>query len=200
MSIRGRALASVALVVALGAAGCDSGGGAKADPSKTSSERPRPYPARRLASAAAACPAPRPSERLASFGDYGNLIGSSPVWAGFYANFDPRRGGYHIQRDAPRTGYGWRIKVLWVVAADVGGQVRLVATSISGQSWLWFKVGERGDRPHPQAILDPANPGIPPTGAYLDFPTYVFIPRAGCYGFDVAWPGGSWRMIVGLGR
>ena len=61
------------------------------------------------------------------------------------------------------------------------------------------KVGEREARPVPRAILDPSQPGVPPTDRYLEFPTYLYIPRAGCYQFDVAWPGGSWRLVIGLG-
>jgi hypothetical protein len=45
--------------------------------------------------------------RSVGFGDYGNLAGSSPIWAGFYASFDPAGQRYRIERDAPRTNYGW---------------------------------------------------------------------------------------------
>lgn len=198
MEIRGPIFVTAALLLALGASACDSSG-ASAGPSATTTA-PRPDPARRLGPAPGTCPAPRPPQQLVNLADYGNLIGSAPVWAGLYARFDPRRGGYRIHRDAPRTGYGWRIKVLWVAEDDVGGAVRVVATAISGRSRLWFNVGARDPRPRPQATLDPANPGVPPTGDYVEFPSYVFIPRAGCYGVDVSWPGGSWRLVIGLGR
>jgi hypothetical protein len=158
-----------------------------------------PKPARRLAATPADCPGPNP-RKLTSFGNYGNLIGSSPVWAGAYATFDTRRGGYHVQRDAPRSRYGWRIKVLWVVADTVEGRVRVTGSAVNRRSRLWFEVGDRDERPVPQAMLDPARPGVPATGDFREFPSYVYIPRAGCYLLQASWLGGAWRLVVGLGR
>ncbi len=108
--LRRPTIVALALSLALGASGCDSGG-AEAGPPPTTTRPPTPNAARRLAPLPISCPAPTPHQ-LSSFGDYGNLTGSRPVWAGLYANFDARRGGYRIPRDAPRTPYGWRIKVL----------------------------------------------------------------------------------------
>jgi len=204
MYVRGPVLAASALVLVLAFAACDSSDAdsdhATAGSATTASIPATPNAARRLDAAPSNCSGRRP-RTLVSFGNYGNLIGSSPVWAGLYAIFDKRRGAYHVQRDAPRNVYGWRIKVLWVVTADVEDPVRVVGTDAGKRARLWFEVNERDERPVRQATLDPATPGVPLTGDdYVEFPSYVYIPRAGCYSLEASWPGGSWRLVVGLGR
>jgi hypothetical protein len=200
MSLRGPALVAVLFALAFVVTACDSGGVQGGAGGSSAAEPSSPNPTRRLGLLPQGCPAPRPPPRLISLADYGNLVGASPVWAGFYANYAPRRGGYRVERDAPRTRYGWRIKVLWVVAAEIGGRARVEAKAVNGRSRLWFNVDERATRPRPHALLDPAQPGVPPNDKYLEFPTYVFIPRAGCYRLDVSWSGGSWRLVIGVGR
>ena len=197
MLLRRSALAAAFSLLALGAAGCDLGGAAPGGPTTTAPAVAKA--ARRLAALPSTCRGPRP-QQLVSFADYGNLIGSSPIWAGFYAAFDEQRGGYRVPPDAPRSRFGWRIKVLWVVDAAVRGQARVVATTTDTRSPLLFEVGDRDERPASQAVLDPASPGVPPTGDYLEFPTYVYIPRAGCYELSARWQSGRWRLVIGLGR
>jgi hypothetical protein len=155
--------------------------------------------AKGLAAAPKDCRGPAP--RLVSFGDYGNLAGDSPVWAGFYASFDPDGQRYRIERDAPRTEYGWRIKVLWVVGPKLSKVVQMKGREVSNDAALWFEIEDQGGAPIPEATLDPAAPGVLATGnGYKEFPSYLSVPRAGCYALEVEWPGGAWRLVFGLGR
>lgn len=159
----------------------------------------KPQVAKRLGPAPRDCTGPRPD--LASFGDYGNLAGRSPVWAGFYASFDPPGQRYRIERDGPRTEYGWRVKVLWVIGPKLGGSARVKGRELGRGTSLWFEIGDQDVGPMTEAILDPAATGVAPSGAgYMDFPSYLYVPRAGCYALEVGWPGGTWRLVFGLGR
>jgi len=158
-----------------------------------------PPVAKRLARSPAYCPGPPP--RLTGFGDYGNLAGSTPVWAGFYATFDRAGERYRIDRDAPRTAHGWRIKVLWVVGPELERSARVEGHDLTTRAALWFEVGDEDRGPAPFAILDPANPGIPPTSdGYNEFPSYLYVPQAGCYELETEWGAGRWRLVFGLGR
>jgi len=199
---RFRRLAIIVLAVALAAAigGCDTGDGPETSSSAATAPAPAPpRPAARLLAAPSDCGGPAP--RMVAFGDYGNLIGTAPVWAGVYAGFDRRRQAYHVEADAPRTAHGWRVKVLWVVGPKLKSRARVVGGELGGGQSLWFEVGDRDDEPVSTAILDPATPGVPPTGdGYKDFPSYVYIPKAGCYLLEARWPGGHWRLVFGLGR
>jgi hypothetical protein len=182
-----------------------SGMSARASPTATTTttssgaaydEKPRV--AKSLARAPGSCTGPKP--RLTGFGRYGNLAGSSPVWAGFYAAFDSARQIYRIERDAPRTEYGWRVKVLWVVSPGLKLHARVQGRDLATGTELWFEIGEEGSEA-PFGVLDPAHPGVPPTSdGYKEFPSYMYVPRAGCYAISAEWTDGGWRLIVGLGR
>ncbi|MDQ3874081.1 MAG: hypothetical protein M3322_00820 [Actinomycetota bacterium] len=136
-----------------------------------------------------------------SFGEYGNLAGKAPVWAGFYAAFDGAGQRYRIERGAPRTSHGWRIKVLWVVDADLEQPARMEARELRTGAALWFEIGEEGGERAPVGALDPVHGGSPETASgYSEFPSYVYVPRAGCYELEADWGDGSWRLVFGLGR
>ena len=96
---------------------------------------------------------------MVSFGDWGNLIGSSPVWAGVYATYDRTNQRYRIERDARRMRHGWRVKVLWVVSTDLESPARVRGHELGGGTSLWFEVEDRGETPVATATLDGAAPG-----------------------------------------
>jgi hypothetical protein len=155
--------------------------------------------ARRLKRAPADCTGPPP--RLRSFGDYGNLAGRVPVWAGLYASFDPTGQRYKIEPGAPRTQYGWRIKVLWVVSSTLPQPARVSGREVNTRAPLRFDVGGDAIKPTINGILDPAQPALPSTGSgYAEFPSYVYVPRAGCYELQADWSEGRWKLVFGLGR
>ena len=207
----GIGLVSVVVAVGICAAACAAEGtgeasgdratapSAAAPPSVDAIESERPAVADRLARAPATCTGPAP--RLTAFGDYGNLAGIAPVWAGLYATFDRAAQRYRIEAGAPRTPYGWRIKVLWVVGPTLERPARIDARDRRTGATLWFEVGEEGSEPAPFATLDPANRDAPRTSnGYREFPSYVYVPRAGCYAITVDWGNGRRRLVVGLGR
>ena len=170
-----------------------------AAPESTEDEAPDPAPAKRLLRAPRDCTGPAP--RLTSFGDYGNLAGKAPVWGGFYAAFDGTGQRYRIERGAPRTSHGCRVKVLWVVEADLEQPARVQARELRTGAALWFEIGEGGGGTAPVGVLDPAGGGAPATASgYREFPSYVYVPRAGCYELEATWSRGSWRLVFGLGR
>jgi hypothetical protein len=76
----------------------------------------------------------------------------------------------------------------------------VTATDVRDSGRLWFEVEDRDERPVPQAMLNPATPGVPAIGDYRKFPSYVYIPRAGCYSVEASWRGGTWRLVLALGR
>jgi hypothetical protein len=193
------------LLAAVGA-GCQGESGVEVKSGQTASsgteatsatDRPRAV-AKRLGPAPTGCVGPAP--HLHSFGDYGNLAGRSPVWAGFYATFDPAGQRYRLERDAPRTEHGWRVKVLWVVGPELGEPARLRGREAESGVALSFDVEDQGVGPTKSGTLDPSQPGVPPTGDYKEFPSYLYIPQAGCYVLEVEWPEGRWRLVIGLGR
>ena len=196
-----------AAVMIIAAPGCQRGGStvnhattlAATTRSTTASEAEKPTPAKRLRRAPTGCAGPAP--QLTSFADYGNLAGKAPVWAGFYAAFDAAGQRYRVGRDAPRTAYGWRVKVLWVVSAKLEQPARVQAHEQSTDAALWFEVGEDEAERAPSGVLDPSNPGVPATeNGYKEFPSYVYVPRAGCYELEARWDSGGWRLVFGLGR
>jgi len=124
----------------------------------------------------------------------GPVIGREPVWMGVYAPV--RREALRLPPDTPYTEHGWRIKVLWLTPAEYAHQITVQS----------LRVGE-GDPalielvtvPRERIVLDPANPGAYSNPKTADFPSSVYFPQAGCYVFEAAWPGGSWRVVLAVG-
>jgi hypothetical protein len=145
----------------------------------------------------AGCPGPRLRLRTVSAG-YGKLVGSGPLRGGIYAELDERTDAVHAP-DAPRTELGWRIKILWVLRPDQKRPVTIDGSDGSPEGPVVFELSE-GD-PTTVARLDPADPGVPPEkGRWLEFPSYVYFPRAACYRLSARWAGGGWDLGFGFGR
>jgi hypothetical protein len=135
---------------------------------------------------------------LAEAGPYGEVIGKAPVWAGFYANLRPASGVFAAP-DAVRTSWGWRIKVLWVMKADQTAPVVIDGSDLRTGASLWFLPSDA--EAGPSAILDPANPGAPSANpGWLNFPSYLYFPNAGCFTLAVDPAGPGWDMTFGFGR
>jgi hypothetical protein len=130
-------------------------------------------------------------------GPFGELVGRAPAWAGFYASRHGRTA--FSAPDAPRTRYGWRIKVLWILrAAEAVPAIISGANSATGEA-LWLQ--PTGRKPSTEARLDPAQPGAPSEDpGWLNYPSYLFFPRAGCYELSVRSSAGGWNMSFGFGR
>ena len=121
------------------------------------------------------------------------------MWAGVYATYDRTNQRYRIERDARRMRHGWRVKVLWVVSTDLESPARVRGHELGGGTSLWFEVEDRGETPVATATLDGAAPGGSTTTGYRDFPSYMYVPRAGCYELEASWSDGSWQLVFGLG-
>jgi len=187
------------LVVAVAVGGCDEEPSPEAGPrepttapSRSADETPPPAVAPRLKRAPRDCPGPD-LERSRATRFYGPMVGESPLWGGFYARLD-RRGSFHIP-DARKTPVGYRIKVLWVMGAGRRDPVRVRGGLIGTEEPILFSVFGRGGE---VAVLDPENPdAASERPAWREFPSYLFLPRAGCYELKMV---GGWTIAFGFGR
>ena len=190
------------VVAALSAliAGCASGDSSTAAPETTETAtlidaRPRARPP--LGRAPTNCAGTKPPRERVADG-LAPLVGAAPAWAGFYARFDETRATLRIPRDAPVRRRGWRIKVLWVIKGDQTAPVTISGRGERGGR-LWFDFG-RGT-PQTKLVLDPAAPGHPvAAGAPLEYPSYLYVPRADCYTLVATSSEGAWRFTIGIGR
>jgi hypothetical protein len=143
------------------------------------------------------CSGPPPRRRHVASA-YGSLIGGGPLWGGVYARLGRKGDAFHAE-DAPRTEFGWRIKVLWVIRPGRSEPVSIEGAERSTGERLWFEFV--GEEPTTTLRLDPNEPGVPPeAGHWREFPSYLYFPRAGCYGLESRWPEGSWELGFGFGR
>jgi hypothetical protein len=126
----------------------------------------------------------------------GHVLGRRPVWAGIYADYDGRRGAYRSQSNAPRTDFGTRIKVLWLVASGEPPPVTITWRSANGNSISFALVSD--DTPTSVLSLDPGHPATSSGGpSYSEFPSYIYVPRSGCYTLTIKpADGGGWQTSV----
>ena len=155
---------------------------------------PSPRVADRLGGGPSGCACPSPKPRPVS-DLYAPLVGTDVTWAGFYARLEAPD-SFHVT-DVPRTEFGYRIKALWVMTSAQADPVSVTGGSDSGDVLLF----DTGERPSPEAVLDPDAPGtVPEDPDWKEYPSYLYFPRAGCYLLEVAWPGGGWAIGFGLGK
>jgi hypothetical protein len=193
--------------IALLSAGCqaesrpprDAGSTRHVAPASPSpSQRALPIVARRLGPPPGNCPGPYPRPQNVAAA-YGPLIGGRPLWAGMYAGYDPKRHAYRAD-DAPRTRYGFRVKVLWIMAPDPDATVTISARNLERNTPLWIDVEDAGDAGMgTRVVLDPRFGGTG-EGGWREFPSYVFFDRAGCFELRASSAEGSWRIRFGFGR
>jgi hypothetical protein len=126
----------------------------------------------------------------------GRAIGEPPLYA---ADFGPRRAMLHVE-NGPLTARGWRVKVLFVLDAQATQRISVRGTRLGGSGALWFRV--TGRRVAKTAAIDPTVPAVPYDGSsrWKDYPTYFFLPRAGCFRLEARWPGGGWTKVFAGGR
>jgi hypothetical protein len=136
-------------------------------------------------------------ERVEVSPDYAPLLGRAPVWFGPYLDVDEGRSILRIPADAPRTPYGWRVKFLWIVDLPQAAPVTLHGGEVSGPRALWIEP-ESAEQAATEAALDPGPPGS--GSGFKEFPSYIYLPAAGCYFLQAAWQGGSWRIDFAAGR
>jgi hypothetical protein len=124
-----------------------------------------------------------------------------PVWGAFYARFDPKTGVLHMVGNVPRTRYGWRDKVIWLVRRHDNGVIRLSGHNLTTRTALRFRVLLSGQGVTTVGLLNHGRPGaVANPGDPKTFPSSIYFPKAGCYALRARWHGGSWKFVVGLGR
>jgi hypothetical protein len=146
------------------------------------------------------CP-PGPPPKVVS-PDYGLAVGQAPAWAvGFSSG---KHGPVLLFEGLTRLGpHGFYEKVLWVIQPGYSHVVHLTGSYGSSGPALWFQIGDSA--PTTNAALEPASPGAYPVNpaepnqAFINFPSYLFIPQAGCYSLEAAWPDGHWRTAFAAG-
>ncbi len=128
------------------------------------------------------------------------VIGRQPVWADI-GKFNDRYLAFHLVQsvgEGSHTEYGWGYKILWLVALDYRYPVTITGGRIGGNRPLWFQIQRQ--QPSRAPKLDPLHPPIPDQDGKHNFPSYVFVPKAGCYYIQARWRGGSWRTTFAAGR
>jgi hypothetical protein len=108
-----------------------------------------------------------------------------------------------LQGEATIGEHGYYQKVLWVIQPNYGHPVHLSGSDSGRAAPLWFQIGDQPPTTAP--VLDPAHPGAYPYNpanpdqVFASYPSYLFIPHAGCYVLEASWPEGHWRIPFAAG-
>jgi hypothetical protein len=129
---------------------------------------------------------------------FGPGVGSYPVWA---IGIGGQHATIHLGVDGGQyTSAGWQWKVLWAVKASFPQTITLQGKALHGNTPLLFQLGDNNLTSMP--LLDPRHPGTP-TGqdaGWSEFPSYLYVPAAGCYVLEAHWQGGGWSIPFAAGR
>jgi hypothetical protein len=125
---------------------------------------------------------------------YAPAAGNSPVWA--IINKPILVFSMSEIRQAPLTEHGYQYKVLWVVEKTYSDKVMLQGGNLEDRTPLWFKIG--GEEPTTNPTIDPLDPEAFSNPDYSDFPSYIFIPGAGCYFIEASWDKESWQINLSV--
>jgi hypothetical protein len=143
------------------------------------------------------CP-PGPQPQVIAPQYFGAAIGDTPVWVVGFAG--PHATIRIDTRNIQYTRYGWAARVIFVVKPGYTSPIMISGQNMEDSGPLWLQA----DAPMPQVslYLDPNYPEVPSPenyGGWAQWPTYLFIPKAGCYGLQARWPGGSWTVDFAAG-
>ena len=129
--------------------------------------------------------------------DVGPGLGQAPVWVVAFSS-GPHGAILLLQGEAEIGPHGYYQKVLWVIQHGYQNPVHLSGSDSDRGAPLWFQIGD--GPPTPAPVLDPtrsaAYPMNPanPDEVFPSYPSYLFIPHAGCYALEASWPEGHWRI------
>lgn len=130
------------------------------------------------------------------FSDIGPVVGAAPVWV---TGFGGPHAVIHIPTYFTYTQYGWTWKLLWKMQSGYTHPITLEGGNLRNGTLLWFQIGQQN--PSTSPVLDPLHSGQQPSaGSGLNWPSYMYIPIAGCYSLEAKWPGGHWRITFAAGR
>lgn len=146
------------------------------------------------------CPA-GPNPQIVS-PDFALGLGQAPVWAVTF-NSGAHGAILLVQGKATLGEHGFYRRVVWVIQHGYAHLVHLSGSELSTGSPLWFQIGN--SVPTTTPVLDPAHPGAYPGDphdpdlVFPSYPSYLFIPRVGCYVLEASWPEGHWRIPFAAG-
>jgi len=144
-------------------------------------------------------PAPEP---LSVSEYYAPVLGTWPIWGTISSGGREPEGIFSIPLERPQGSQlegWWAQKVLWLVKTNYDGEVVLTGTNRSDDSPMYFTFGD--SRPSLKATFNPLSPGAYAEGSdqFANFPSLVWVSKAGCYEIEAQWDGGLWRQIVAVG-
>jgi hypothetical protein len=182
-------------------------------PSPTATSVPFPSPLTRpLGLAPKSCPAGPPLDTFTIDDTFGGgfvggdvFAGRSPVWT-LYLNTGTTLSLESFAGTVTPSPYP-ATKVMWIVGPNYHQPVTLSGHELSTGAPVWFDlsaVGSGPGNPMTTAVLDPANPNRGDTGntsgLWNIWGILLYFFAAGCYQIDAAWAGGSWQVLVAVGR
>jgi hypothetical protein len=135
---------------------------------------------------------------------YGPVLGAWPIWGTLAYGSGPMKGVISMPkenaRDAKLPGW-WLQRVLWLVKTSYTGEVRLRGYNVDDQSPMYFSFTVDNNRPTAVAVLNPAKPGAWAAGSdqFANFPSWVWVSKAGCYKIEAEWNNGSWSQTLSVG-
>lgn len=141
-------------------------------------------------------------EPLAISEYYGPVLGMWPIWGTFSSGGEKPRGVLAMPLEHPRGSQlegWWAQKVLWLVKTNYDGEVRLKGLNVADGSPMYFTFGD--SLPIEEAIFNPESPGAYAQGSeqFANFPSLVWVSKAGCYLIEAEWNGGLWQQTVAVG-
>jgi hypothetical protein len=133
---------------------------------------------------------------------YAPVLGSRPIWGTIGYGRDERKGVLVMSKEPAKSSRlpGWWVqKVLWLVKTNYKGEVKLRGYNLADNSPMYFSIG--GDIPIAVAALNPEKPEAYAAGSdqFANFPSLVWVSKAGCYVIEAQWEGGLWRQTVAVG-
>ncbi|MDQ6660025.1 MAG: hypothetical protein M3Z24_03555 [Chloroflexota bacterium] len=146
------------------------------------------------------CPVSTPTRHTIS-PNYGSVIGSTPVWAGWPLGANIYHAVLPNHPSSYEAPYGWdMMKVIWEVGPHYNDSATIRGHDIFDQTPLMIEF--LNDTPTIDTVLDPHHPDHPVSvvgDGWAEWGSYIVIPKAGCYSMEVSWPTGHWSVIFAVG-
>ncbi len=144
-------------------------------------------------------PAPEP---IAVSEHYAPVLGTWPIWGTLSSGGTEPEGILAMpieRREFSQLKGWWAQKVLWLVNTNYVGEVHLHGTNVADGSPIYFTFGE--STPTTTPIFNPEMPGAfaPGSQYFANFPSLVWVSKAGCYLIEAQWDGGLWQQTIAVG-
>jgi hypothetical protein len=104
-----------------------------------------------------------------------------------------------LDDEADHSSYGWAHDVRWVAKSYALFPLTIWGRNVEDNSQLWFEV--QGQEPSTVLTLYPKKPPVPvDEKGWAQFPTTLYVPKAGCYEIELHWGGAAAILSFGAGR